>query len=62
MKEILTMKRTFEDWMKEVDGWLLLRCGLTHDDLPDWRYYDDYEDGVKAWRSAAKAIKYAQES
>lgn len=55
-------KQTFEEWMKQVDVELLAQCHLASGDLPDWRYYDDYEDGVTPKRSAKRAIKYANES
>jgi Family of unknown function (DUF5419) len=53
------MKETFEVWMKEVDRILDTACGLTSQDIPDWMYYDAYEDGVKPTVAAKRALKAA---
>ncbi len=55
------MKKSFEDYMKEVDAILSRRVGLTSSDLPDCMYCDWHEDGVSPKSAAAKAIKYASE-
>ncbi|QXO13366.1 hypothetical protein SEA_TROOPER_89 [Mycobacterium phage Trooper] len=36
---------TFEQWMVYVDSELLREIGLTHRDLADHTYRDDYESG-----------------
>lgn len=55
------MARTsFEDFMRQVDHHLLKRCGMTSMDIDDWRYRDDYEDGVSPSRSAGRALRYAK--
>lgn len=55
-------KLTFEEWMQKVNEDLVRLCSMGSDDLPDWRYRDDYDDGMTPLRSALRAIKYAQES
>ena len=54
-------KQTFEEWYAEVDQWVVRKCGLSRDDLPDWNYRDAYEDGVQAHHAAAKAIRAAKQ-
>lgn len=51
------MKKTLEQWLKEVDAILSKRCGVTRDDLPDCPYADWYSQGVTAKSAAARAIK-----
>jgi hypothetical protein len=54
----MTKKRTFEQWLDEVDKKLReLLMGLTHEDLPDCCYYSWYEEGVSPAAAAKKAIK-----
>jgi hypothetical protein len=55
------MKRSFEQWMADVDRCLEQKCGLTHEDLPDWGYYDAYDDGMTPKGAAIKAIKASDE-
>ena len=38
------------------------RTGMSSDDLPDSLYRDWYDDGVKTWDAAVRAIKNARES
>lgn len=54
-------KKTFEQWMKEVDSRLVNSIGLTSLDLPDCPYRDWYEDGVTPRSAAARAKKGAME-
>lgn len=37
---------TFTAWMQEVDQHLLDTVGVTHDDLPDLRWYDMWQAGM----------------
>jgi hypothetical protein len=53
------MKKTFEQWKREVDAAILALCGLTADDLPDYGYADAYEDGKSPKATARAAIKAA---
>lgn len=51
---------TWTAWMKKVDEHIAVRCGgLTSADLDDWRYRDDFEDGLTPGTSANKAINNA---
>lgn len=58
-------KRTllFDQWMRHVDAylWNLTDNNLRHDDLPDWRYRDAYDEGMSAKVAATKALKHAME-
>jgi hypothetical protein len=57
------MKKTFEQWKQQVDLEVRVRCGgLSADDLDDWRYTDDWREGLSPKRSAARAIKNAKEA
>ena len=57
------MKKSFEQWIKEVDQIIGAKYfGLGHRDLPDVNYLDWYEDGISAKSAAAKAVKYAKEN
>lgn len=57
----MTQKISFESWKLHVDLHLQKLCGMLADDLPDWRYLDDYEDGKTSLQSAKRAIKNAKE-
>lgn len=54
-------KKTFDEWMKEVDNILARTVGLTSLDLPDCPYHDWYEDGVTPRSAAARVKKGAME-
>ncbi len=55
-------KKSFEQWMKEVNELVAKKCGgLTAGDLPDCPYADWYEDGVSAKSAASRAVKNAKE-
>jgi len=51
----------FREWMREVDAYLEQRLGMSSDDLPDWLYRDDYDDGLSPEEAAENAIAYACE-
>lgn len=48
---------TFAEWMEDVNEQLLVRCGLTSDDLPDWGYRDAYDAGIAPAVAARRALK-----
>ena len=52
-------RKSFEDWMKEVDKELVELCGLTHDVIDDSPYHDWYDQGMRAKTAAKKAFKNA---
>lgn len=37
---------SFDQWLIEVDELLVTNTGLAHDDLDDYLWFDDYEDGL----------------
>lgn len=39
---------SFSQWMKAVDARLIEIVGLTHLDLSDWCYRDEYDGGADA--------------
>lgn len=51
------MKKTFEEWMAQVNREVSNIIGLDADDLADQPYYDWYEDGVRPKTAAKRAIK-----
>ncbi len=52
-------KMSYEDYMKKVDKYLLRKVGLTHMDLPDYHYWDSYNEGATPKEVAEDAIEYA---
>jgi hypothetical protein len=54
-------KRSFDEWKKLVNEWLLIMVGMTADDLPDIDYYNMWSDGVSPKNAASKAKKNAFE-
>lgn len=54
------VKKTFEQWLKEVDAALVAKCGLGYNDLPDCPYSDWYENGKTAKSAAAAAYRAAK--
>jgi hypothetical protein len=61
MNKIETRDDHFRAWMKRVDL-LIARMahGMTSEDLPDYRYRANFDNGVSAERTAREAVKYAQ--
>lgn len=55
------MRKTFEQWLKEVDAELVKRVYMTHMDLPDCSYRDWYDSRVTPKGAASRAIKAAKE-
>ena len=53
-------KRTFEQWMMEVNAYVKLKFNwLDVADLPDINYHEMYERGASAKSAATKALKNA---
>jgi hypothetical protein len=57
----MTAKKTFEEWMVEVNKVVETKVGLGTDDLPDCCYRDWYDNGVSVKSAAARAIRSAKE-
>jgi hypothetical protein len=55
-------EQSYEAWKRLVDAEIQRRTGMTADDIDDWRYTRDFDEGVSAKRSAARAIKNAKEA
>ena len=55
------MRKTFEEWMKDVDDALIGMCSMASDELPDCAYRDCYDGGYTAVRMAKKAYANARE-
>jgi hypothetical protein len=53
-------RQTFEEWKQEVNDILLHRLGIDADDLPDYPYRRDYEDGATPRQVAARTVKAAK--
>lgn len=54
-------RRSFTDWKREVNEYLIRLCGLDADCLPDVDYYSYYEQKTTPERAARKAIRIAKE-
>jgi len=54
-------KKTFEEWMKEVDRAVKTKADLSVHDLPDCPFSDWYTDGKTPKGAATKALKMADE-
>jgi len=52
-------KQTFETFMKKVDLCLEGICYMGSGDLPDYRYYDCWEDCMTPKETALEALEYA---
>jgi hypothetical protein len=55
------MKKTFEQWLKEVDQHIRNSIGVGYLELPDCCYYQWYENYVSPKTAARRAIKHAME-
>lgn len=55
------MDETFEKWMKKVDLILEINVGMSHLDLPDWCWHDDYDDFFTPKQACIRAIRNAQD-
>ena len=52
---------TFEQWMSQCNGWIADAIGFADaDDLPDWHYWDAFDDGMKPREAAEAAIDAAK--
>lgn len=54
-------KKTFEQWMNEVDYAVEQEVGCDTRDLPDCCYRDWYDEGATPLQAAKRAIKRAKE-
>lgn len=50
---------TFEAWMTVVNRALVDRCGLESDDIPDYCYWDCWNNGMLPHEVAAEALQEA---
>ena len=48
---------TFEEWMARLDKCLAARCGLTHRDIADFAYRDEFEAGTTPAEAARMALE-----
>ena len=55
-------KLDWDGWMAEVDRYLEERHGLHSLDIDDWRYADDYLEGISPMQSARRALKNSMEA
>ena len=49
----------FKVWMQQVDAHLEKMCGMTSDDLPDYRYRDAFDQGCTSLVTARAAYRRA---
>ena len=58
----MNAKLSFEEWKRQVDERIAKRTGgLISDDLPDYCYRDNYDDGATPAQAASAAIRNAKE-
>jgi hypothetical protein len=50
---------SFEAWKAKIDYLLESQLGLSSDDLPDWKYRSDFDDGLSAHDTLLRVLKYA---
>lgn len=53
-------KRTYEEWKREVNIYILTLAGVTSEDLPDTDYTGMYQSGVSPKVAAKRAIRNAR--
>ena len=51
----------FETWLSHVNYYMVKRTGMGIDDLPDWHYYDAYDNGVPPSIAAREAIAFQRD-
>ncbi len=54
-------KMTFEQWKTLVNQHINHMCGMFADDLPDYDYWRDWNNGVTARVAAFRAINAAKD-
>lgn len=52
---------TFEAFMEKVDSYIEDICGFNSEDIPDFNYYDYWESGMTAKRTALESINNARD-
>ncbi len=55
-------KISFDTWKQQVNQEVQTRTGMQADDLDDWCYTSDWQDGMSPKCSAARAIRNAKEA
>lgn len=53
------MRKTFEEWKKEVEQHLLKKVGITSEFLPDVPYTEWYRNKMSSETAANKVIRLA---
>lgn len=48
---------SYTEWKQQVDKELVKEIGLTSDDLPDWRFFDAFEEGQEPKEVAMELIQ-----
>ena len=51
------MKKSFDQWLQEVDDILERKLQLDHNEMADVNYKEWYENGVSPKTAATRAIK-----
>jgi hypothetical protein len=51
----------FDIWMAKVNAIIIRKTGLDSNDLPDFCYADQYEDGATPSQAAAAAVRAARD-
>ena len=53
--------KNLAEYILAVDYQLIILCGMSHGDLPDWDYSTAYEEDVQPYIAARRIIKAAKE-
>lgn len=51
----------FETWQNKVNTFLIKKWGFGIDDLPDWDYYNAWNDGIPPSQAAYMVIQNAKD-
>jgi hypothetical protein len=51
----------FDAWMAKVNALIVKKTGVDADDLPDFCYLDEFEDGATPAQAAKAAVQAAKE-
>jgi uncharacterized protein (DUF924 family) len=54
-------RKTFTNWLNDVDGHITRLCDMNIDDLPDFAYREAYENGATALQTARAAVRTAHD-
>lgn len=51
----------YDSWLTQVNMYLIDKCGAGIEDLPDWCYFESFEEGVTPEEAAEDCYEYVRE-